>query len=322
MTPASSAREDTQQMVSAFDRHSLSHSAFTVVWTRGEGCAELAGLLDGAIPSRVQGEIRDECVAARADLLVTRRLHTGFDFVNVAVPHGFESERVEAVSAAVSGGPHSALAARVALQLGRSLSVPAEMVSAYRTAEDQPAAQAIVDGLSDSIPDLSYRVIRTSGAAELIESLPAQTLLVLGAPGGTWLQRAFFGPGVRLRQRAPAGAIVVQQAPPRVYHRLGEPVYVSRHLHVADALEMMEYAAAAVLDEGKLVGVVTRRALRVPDDAWTNVGDVMDEPIYLEVGDPLEEASQVEGWPERVPIPVVDDEMRLVGCVRDPQLEE
>jgi CBS domain-containing protein len=305
-------------MAAAFENPIMPDKPFRVVWTRGKGCAELAGLLDDGSPTRVQDDIRTECVEARADLLVTRRMPPGFDFVSVAVPSDFVAEKVGSVSAAVGSGPHSALAARIAWRLGDALDVPAEMVSAYPTPEDLPAARKIVKTLAGKMPGLSYRVVETAGAPELIEALSADALLVLGAPGGWWLQRAFFGTGVRLRQRAPAGAIVVQQAPGRVYHRMDDPVYVSTHLLVGDALRLMEHSVSAVVDAGKLVGLVHRAALDGADPG-ISVGDLMDEPVFLDVGDSYEEAERLAELFDGAPIPVVDGDGRLVGGVIAPE---
>lgn len=306
-------------MAAAFEDRIVPGKDFSVVWTRGKGCAELAHLLDSGSPTRVQGDLRSLCIEARADLLVSRRLPPGFDFVSVAVPSDLAPDTVGSVSAAVSSGPHSALAARMALRLGAALGVGAEMVSAYPTSDDLPAARRIVHNLADQIPGLPHRVVETADARELIEALPADALLVLGAPGGGWLQRAFFGTGVRLRQRAPAGAIVVQQSPARVYHRMEEPSYVSRHLLVGDALRLMEHSVAAVVDEGELVGVVRRSALEGVDRGL-RVGDLMEEPAFLNVGDGYEEAGRLADLFAGAPIPVVDGAGRLVGCVAAPNL--
>jgi len=301
-------------MAAAFDGHIMGDQPFRTVWTRGKGCAELAELLTGGSPTRVQGDLRTECVGARADLLVTRRLPPGFDFVSVAVPSGFDATGVGSVSAAVSSGPHSALAARIARRLGQSLGVQAEMVSAYPTPDDLPAARRIVKALAGKIPGLPHRVVETADARELIEALPADALLVLGAPGGTWLQRAFFGPGVRIRHAAPAGAIVVQQAQARVYHHMDDPSYVSRHLLVGDALRLMEHSVAAVVEDGVLVGVIAQEVLEGADPG-VSVGKLMDDPVFLEVGDSYEEASRLAGLFQGAPIPVIDSEGRLVGSV-------
>ena len=304
-------------MAVAFEGRADPDQPFRTVWTRGKGCSELADLLAGGSPTRVHGDLRTECIDARADVLVTRRLPSGFDLVNVAVPFDFNPAGVGSVSAAVSSGPHSALAARIAIRLGQALGVEAEMVSAYPTPDDLPAARRIVKALAGKIPGLPYRVVETADARELIEALPDNALLVLGAPGGTWLQRAFFGPGARLRQRAAAGAVVVQQAHTRVYHHMVEPSYVSRHLLVGDALRLMEHSVAAVAEDGELVGVIAVEALEGADRG-ISVGDLMDDPVFLEVGDSYEEAARLVGLFRGAPIPVVDAEMRLVGCVDTP----
>lgn len=304
-------------MSSASEGQKTTGSPLRVVWTRGKGCVELADLLAGGSATRVQNDVRAECVEARADLLVSRRLSTNFDFVNMAVPFDFRVERVGSVFAAVSGGPHSTLAARLALRLGDVLDVDAEMVSAYPTPNELPAAREIVDRLAEEVPGIPYRVVETPSARELIAGLPDDALLVLGAPGGWWLQRAFFGRGVRLRQQAPAGAIVVQRAQARVYHHMEEPAYVSRHLLVGDALALMEHSVSAVVEEGVLVGVVAREALEDADVA-ARVEDLMDDPVYLEVGAAYEEAARLNGLFRGAPIPVTDTRGHLVGCVVAP----
>ncbi len=301
-------------MVAASDETRTPEEAVSVVWTRGAGCAELAAALSSSEPNRVQGDLRQACVDARADLLVTRRLSTSFDFVSMAVPHDYEPDRIAFVSAAVGSGPHSELAARIARRLATALGVEGEMVSAYPEPELAGGARDIVEALAPIAPDIPYRLVEAGGAAEIIETLPDRALIVLGAPGGTWLQRAFFGPGARLLHRAPAGAVVVQKAPPRVYHRMTEPVYVSRHLQAGEALRIMEHPVVPVLDEGKLVGLVRRSALERAGKG-TDVEAVMEEVRYLEIGDPLAEAENVSEGLDGSPIPVVDADMRLLGSV-------
>lgn len=307
-------------MVAASDTGRASPRAFSVVWTRGAGCAELAVALSSTQPARVQGDLRKACVDARADLLVTRKLATSFDFVSVAVPHDFSPDRVAGVSAAVSSGPHSELAAMVALRLARALQVDAEMVSAYPESGARDGARRIVEALAEAVPGLPFRVVQADGAAAIIDSLPAQALLVLGAPGGSWLQRAFFGRGARLLHRAAAGAVVVQNAPPRVYHHLIEPNYVSLHLHAGEALRVMEHAVVPVLDEGRLVGVVRRSALERTAET-SSVEAVMEAPIYIEAAASLAQAALVVGRLDGSPVPVVDGALRLIGSVASPDGE-
>src|SRR5919106_3525590 len=95
----------------------------SVVWTRGEGCLELAETLAGKSASRISGDLGEGCIEHRADILVTKKLPGSFDLVNVAVPVDYHPESVTSVVATVAGGPHSELAAETAAALGRSLGV-------------------------------------------------------------------------------------------------------------------------------------------------------------------------------------------------------
>jgi hypothetical protein len=112
-----------------------------VVWTRGNGCSELAELLSDVTPDRISGDLVEQCISQRADLLVSRRLPGSFDLVNVAVPLDFEPENVTGVVSAVAGGPHSFLAAETASRIGRRLGVEAEMISAVRPGMDPGEAE-------------------------------------------------------------------------------------------------------------------------------------------------------------------------------------
>jgi Mg/Co/Ni transporter MgtE len=96
-----------------------------------------------------------------------------------------------------------------------------------------------------------------------------------------------------------------------------EPSYFSRHLLVGDALRLMEHSVAAVVEDGELVGVIAQEILEGADRG-ISVGDVMDDPVFLEVGDSYEEAARLTGLFRGAPIPVVDAHGRLVGSVRAP----
>ena len=254
----------------------------SVVWTRGKGCAELAALLDDGEPSRIGGDLTDECVEARADLLVSRRFPGSFELVNVAVPVDFEPENVTKVVSAVAGGPHSTLAATTGALLADRLDVEAEMISAARPGE----------GVQEG------------------------SLLVIGAPGGSWLQRARFGPGARLRSKAQAGAVVVRSAPDRVFQHMGEPVFVGPLRHADDTLRIHEEGVLAVADEGLLVGLVRREHLATAGDAV--VGTVMEEAVSAKVDETVSDARIHEEIFGDDPIPVTDHEEHLVGALSLP----
>ena len=109
-----SEREESGPPLTESDR-------WSVVSASGAGCWELAQVLaDGDASVVHRTNLRDACITAGADLLVQRRL-TSFDLVSVVVPHGFDQETVGSVVVAVSGGPHSVLAARVARKIAEAV---------------------------------------------------------------------------------------------------------------------------------------------------------------------------------------------------------
>lgn len=292
-------------------RAGASHT-LRAVWTRGKGCQELAELLSGVRAPHVQGDPSQACVSERADLLVSRRLPSAFDLVDVAVPLDVDREAVGAVVAAVAGGPHSLLAARVARRLGSVLEVPASVVSAYPAGGDPTPAEEATEEIRPLVPDIEYTTMAAADMADLISSLPDRSLMVFGAPGGSWFQRRLFGPGARLRSRAPAGSVVVQSAPRRVFQVMGEPVFVAPLLHAQDTLRIRSEATLAVAEAGRLVGLVRRsRLVELKPD--TPVGDAMEDPVSIGQVEPVEAARALQPVFGPDPIPVVDDDYHLVG---------
>ena len=281
-----------------------------VVWTRGKGCGELAELLSEDAP-RVTGDAAEACIEHRADLLVARKMPGSFDLVSVAVPVDFQPEKVTSVVATVAGGPHSLLAAETAVNLGSSLGVPARMVSASAPDEDHTEAQEVLAQIGLNLPGLAGEVLEVDGVGELVESLDDGALLVLGAPGGSWLQRSMFGPGARLRRTAQAGAVVVRSAPERVFRFMDDPVYVAPLRHADDTLRIHTEDTLAVADEGRLVGVVRRE--RLEDAGRHHVESVMEEAISVRVDETMLEAWELEPTFGHDPIPVTDHDDYLVG---------
>lgn len=282
-----------------------------VVWTRGKGCSELAVLLGGDGAGRIKGNLEEACIDTRADLLVSRRMPGNFDLVSVAVPVDFQPEKVTSVAAAVGGGPHSLLAAETAESIGSALGVPFEMVSAAGPEDDPGEAGVLLDQLQAEVPEIRSRVVEVDGVTELAESLDDGALLVLGAPGGTWLQRNMFGPGARLRRTANAGAVVVRSAPDRVFRFMGDPVYVAPLRQADDTLRIHKEATLAVADEGILVGLVRRQ--RLTEAGSHPVGSVMEEAISVRVDETLAEAKELTPTFGEDPIPVTDHDEHLVG---------
>lgn len=285
-----------------------------ILWTRGEGCAELADLLSPIEAVRADGDLVTSCLRARADAVVSRRFSSSFDLVPQIVPEGIDLASSGSITAAVSGGPHSPLAAAVAARLGRATGLATSMVCAYRDEEGQAGALQLIQDLYVQVPDIEYRLLEAADAADLTSQLSEDTALVLGAPGGGWLQRTFFGQGPKLIQTAPAGAIVVRSAPRRVFQEMGEPVYTSPLHYATDLLRIYPQSRLAVTDAGKLVGVVRREALEQAGPG-VSVSDLMDEPVSVSVSAALDDVRDVWKDFDPDPVPVVDDVNSLVGGI-------
>lgn len=282
------------------------------LWTRGEGCSELAELLSPVDAVRAEGDLVEACVRCRADAVVSRRLSSSFELVPQIVPDGVDLSQSGSIVAAVSGGPHSPLAAAVAARLGQATSLPASMVCAYRDEEGQGAAVALIQDLYAQVPDIEYRLVEAEDAQSLTAQLPDDATLVLGAPGGGWLQRTFFGQGAKLIQAAPAGAIVVRSAPRRVFQEMGDPVYVSPLHDATDLLRIHSERSLAVADAGMLVGIVRRDALELADPG-VPVSELMEAPKSVSSLDAVEDVADLWKEFDPDPIPVTGDDGALLG---------
>jgi hypothetical protein len=289
-----------------------------VVWTRGKGCLELAEALGGADVDRIQGDLAESCIAERADVLVTKRLPSDFDLINVVVPVDFDADKVTSVVATVAGGPHSALAAETAARMAAHLGVEAEMLSAARSDDEIDSAHEILEQIGAQLPDLSRRVVVVDGISRLVEDLDDGALLVLGAPGGSWINRSRTGPGARLRRTAQAGVVVVRSAPDRVFRFMGDPVYVAPLRQADDTLRMHRENTLAVADGGRLIGLVRREGLlRAGGDP---VASVMEEALSVRVDETIHQARELEPTFGPDPIPVTDHEEHLVGGLSLPRV--
>lgn len=281
-----------------------------VLWTRGDGCRELALTLGASKP--VEGDLRAACLRGRADLLVARKL-TSFGLVSVAVPHDVHREAIAGIVAAVGGGPHSTLAAMVAERIGRALDVPASLASGSRSPREDEAAEQVLSDLRDVVPALPAKVVRASSPGDLVAGLPPGSLLVVGAPGGSWMQRQFFGPGRRLVVRAPAGAVVVRRAPTRCFQAMEEPMVFGPAMPAREARRLLRDPVAPVVEEGRLIGIV-RRATLAALAVGSTVADAMEEQVSVRDDEAVD---AIERVPVDVdPVPVVDTEGRLRGVIR------
>ncbi|MDH3399282.1 MAG: hypothetical protein OEM81_15860, partial [Acidimicrobiia bacterium] len=147
-------------------------------------------------------------------------------------------------------------------------------------------------------------------------SLTPGTLLVVGAPGGSWLQRQLYGTGHRLLVTAPCGVVVVRSAPRRCYQSATDPTGVALgcHLTVRDALRLMRYPVVPVADEGLLVGVVRVATLAEADPALP-IAAVMEPPVAIAAIEPTTAATDLREFFGDSPVPVVDTAGYLIGTI-------
>jgi hypothetical protein len=289
---------------------------WSTVWTRGEGCEDLARLLAEGEPVRVEGGLRDACVAARAMLLVTGKL-TSFDLVRSVVPNNLHLTKIGSVVAAVGSGPHSVLAAKVAARLAERLGVEGSIVSVSPDEAQDAETKRALARIAAEVPGVPHSVIREPNARGLVNDLPPDAALVVGAPGGSWLQRQFFGPGHQLVVRARAGAIVVRDVPRRCFQQAVPPDALGSGLLIADARLLATQSVTAVVDNGALVGIVRSSALDTAS-AEATVDSVMEDAVFLRTDDPIDAAEELFGFMDGSPIPVVDAAGNLFGSIIPP----
>ena len=287
-----------------------------VAWSRGAGCSDVASLLTDVPPIRIDGDLRSSCIRDRVELLVTRRL-SSFDLVPIVVPHHVGIGRVESVTAAVGDGPHSQLAATVAARVGATLRVPTAVATVYRSKEEIPAALDRLNRLGSLYPNIKRLAINQPSATRLVESLSPATLLVVGAPGGSWLQRQLFGTGHRLVVGAPGGALVVRSAPRRCFQDAACPagVAIGGDLMVKDALQVLAHPLVPVAEDGRLVGSIRLSAL-LKADPTLSVAAVMEPPVAAAAHEPTATAiAALQGHFGDSPIPVIDSDGCLLGSI-------
>lgn len=286
-----------------------------VAWTRGEGCAEVANLLAGGTATRIQGDLGATCIRERIDAIVSRKL-SSFDLVPVIVPQSVDVNRVERIAAAVGGGPHSPLAVAVAARLGVAMGIPTTAASVYRASDGQESTLQRLESLVAPFPSVQTRAVRGDSAVHLIESLDAATLLVVGAPGGSWFQRQIFGQGHRLAVGAPAGVLVVRTAESRCYQMIVDNAgaVAGPHLPVSAARQVIHDPVVAVAESGVLVGIVRFDELEELDGDLL-LRDVMHPPVSVGAVEPINAISDVRDYFNGAPIPVTDDAGKIVGMI-------
>ena len=171
-------------------------------------------------PPGWHGDLTEACLESRADLLVTRKPPGGFDLVSVAVPIDFQPTEIKAVVAAVAGGRHSELNVSLAEAIGRRLGVEtfaatayfAEAAEAGSPSDPRPGRLRVArDEATGDRGRRPHRIHRQAPGA-----LPSHSRRTREAP---FCSRLFFGPGARLKAKAPAGAVMVRYSPPRVFQQ-------------------------------------------------------------------------------------------------------
>jgi CBS domain-containing protein len=273
-------------------------------------------MLSESDPVRVEGDLRDVCIDARADVLVTKKL-TSFTLVSAVAPHKVDPDRVRGVAAAVGSGPNSMLAAAIAFRITKRLGVPGRLVTAPAPGATEASARELLDDLAKDAPGLGRSVQPHGSAAAIVDELDPDTLLVVGEPGGSWLHRQFFGPGRKLIHAAPTGALVVRAAPLRCFHFVDEPAYVGARMRAGDAVKVIRARVIPVVEDRELVGIA-RRSHLLTADVDLPVADLMEPPVALEQDDLLDAAWALAAFFESAPIPVVDPDGDLVGTI-DPR---
>lgn len=269
---------------------------------------------------RIEGDLRASCINGRVDAVVTRKL-TSFDLVPVIVPQSVEVATVERIAVAVGEGPHSPFAVAVAARLGTTMTVPVTASSVYRSDEEHDATLERLHELTRPFASVEINAVLGDSAVKLVEDLDPTTLLVVGAPGGSWFQRQIYGPGHRLTVSAPSGVLVVRSAPARCFHVATDDheSIVGAEMSVADARRVIRHSVVAVADHGTLVGVVRADELAGADGDLT-MRDVMHPPVSLDAAEPVEAVEDVRVFFDGSPVPVIDGSGRIIGTVPNPFL--
>ena len=286
-----------------------------VAWSRGKGCLPLAEALADDKPTGLGSDLASSCVDNGVDFLVARRA-ARFDLVPTATPHSIDLESTTSVTAAIGDGPHSKLAAAVAARLAGRLDVPGELATVFRTEDASSQTMHRLGLLADLFPQLGTRAIKGATARDLIDTLSPATLLIVGAPGGSWFQRQLVGPGHRLLVAAPAGTVVVRSAPRRCYREAVDArgIAVSPLLSLIDARSLVTLDTVPVAHEGRLVGILRAVAVAAGSDAAL-VADVMEPVVAVGATEPIDAIGEIADFMGRGPVPVIDRNERLVGVI-------
>ena len=288
---------------------------WNVAWTRGNGCQPLANVLGEGTATAIRDDLGRACVDERVDLLIARRL-SNFSLVPVVVPHSLDLDTVASVTVAIGDGPHSPLAVAVGHRIAAALAVGWEVVTAYRGEAELSEGLGRLARLAGPYPSAQREAIETKEAGGITDRLSPDSLLVLGAAGGSWFQRQLFGPGHRLTVTAPGGTVAVRSAPRRCFHALGDRhgTVVGPQMPVSEARRIFDLAVIPVAEAGRLVGIVRNQSLaeKAEDEV---VADVMESPVSVAATEPISVAIELAGFLDGGPVPVTGSGGELLGVV-------
>ena len=200
--------------------------------------------------------------------------------------------------------------------LATVLGLQADVATVYRDIDELPAALDRVERLAGPHPSLGRRVARASSAAGLTETLTRSSLLVVGAPGGSWFQRQLFGPGHQLAGAAPGGALIVRDAPRRCFHASVDAAgrAIGPDLTAEEARRLVDTPSIPVARGGRIVGVLRLATLAGASDE-TVIGELMEAPVAVSPTEPLDVIRDLSDFLDGGPVPVVDQRSRLVGII-------
>ncbi|NND01873.1 MAG: hypothetical protein HKN91_03725 [Acidimicrobiia bacterium] len=287
---------------------------FRTAWAKGSSTRELAEALGSGVAVSLGKDWLNTCIAERVDLIVTGRMPS-FEAVSIAMPIDVELDNLSSITAAIGGGPHSELAAHVTAALADAWLVPASLVTVCRNDAEKSEVQDRVRQLAADSGVDSVEILEAGSAGAILDTLDESSLLVVGAPGGSWLQRQFFGPGHRLAVKAPGGALVVRHAPPRAFHAVAQSSLVfGPQMNASEAKRLADAPVVPVAEDGRLVGIVRIAALADhPPEAEVQVA--MEPPVSIDATEPAEAADDLRDFLDGGPVPVVASDGRLIGSI-------
>lgn len=108
---------------------------------------------------------------------------------------------------------------------------------------------------------------------------------------------------------------------------ISDPIYLSAGNFVYEALELMEryrISGVPVVENGKLVGILTNRDLRFEKDLNKTVGEAMTKInlVTAPVGTTLEQAKEILQRYKVEKLPIVDDDFNLCGLITIKDIEK